>query len=261
MPQQLSLQVSHQQSIIDSLMGNVNEAEASRDEVIDQTRNAQKSIALQVMNRWRSAVTNTALRSTIAAMQQGFAQDRVTVARDSARRQRVQEDELTSIKHECEMIQQRLQEAAEIQRRNTEVERKLKKEREDKIKEQQAKIAELVSEKSTVEELLAELRGRVDLVEQLALRNEELEEQLAIALQGAGASVDDVAMQEKVAELEAKNVEVRKQCRQMCQRAALGLLIGNMRWWQVELVSWAAGIWYHYMRQDKKSGVWIPGSG
>jgi len=96
------------------------------------------------------------------------------------------------------------------------------------------------------------------MVEALAIRNEELEEQLAIALQGGGGggTLDDNAMQERIRSLESKNLEVRKECRQMCQRASLGLLIGNMRWWQVELVSWAAGTWYHCMRMDKKNGKW-----
>ena len=154
-------------------------------------------------------------------------------------------------------VQQRLIEAEEIRKQNAEVDRKLKKERDDKIREQKEKIAELIADKSSVEELLAEIRGRVDMVEALAIRNEELEEQLAIALQGGGGgTLDDSAMQERIRSLEQKNLEVRKECRQMCQRASLGLLIGNMRWWQVELVSWASGNWYHCMRMDKKMGKW-----
>lgn len=254
----LADQVAHQQSIIDSLIANVNEADEEKDAVIEQTHDAQKSIAMQVIKRWIASTTEAMMRSALVKMQQAFSNDSVRVARDSARRQRAQEDELSSIKRDCENVHQRLIEAEEIRKQNAEVERKLKKERDEKIREQSAKISELVSEKSTVEELLAEIRGRVDMVEALAIRNEELEEQLAIALQGAGSSLDDDAMQSRIQALEVKNLEVRKECRTMCQRASLGLLIGNMRWWQVELVSWAAGNWYHHMRLDKKTGAWIP---
>ena len=97
-------QVAHQQSIIDSLITNVNDAEAEKVEVVHQAQGAQKALALSAMRRWVSKGTTGLMRDALVTLQQEFTRANVDAAKDSVNRQRSQEEELAAIKEDCEKV-------------------------------------------------------------------------------------------------------------------------------------------------------------